>query len=236
MGSMSLDYFIHAANILLLAAYSVRDILWLRLFAVASSLAAIPYFLFQPTPLWAAFGWSVLFTGINIFQSWRLYRERRPVALTPEEEEVRRLAFPDLPPRKVLQVLSIGSWAASAPGERLIEHGKPVDSLSLIVRGNVRVSKEGHVLGDLGPGEIVGSALLLSGAVSDVDAVTVEPARTVRWEAATLERYLNANPETRNLLQRHLARDLAGKLQRLGTDFSKSASLHAPSARSLHVK
>jgi len=55
MGSINLDYFIHAANILLLGAYSVRDILWLRLLAVASSLAAIPYFLLQPTPLWAAF-------------------------------------------------------------------------------------------------------------------------------------------------------------------------------------
>jgi hypothetical protein len=43
----------------LLGAYSVRDILWLRVLAVASSLAAIPYFLLQPTPLWAAFGWSV---------------------------------------------------------------------------------------------------------------------------------------------------------------------------------
>jgi hypothetical protein len=69
MGSFNLDYFIHAANILLLAAYSVRDILWLRVFAVASSLAAIPYFLLQPTPLWAPFGWSVLFTGINIIQA-----------------------------------------------------------------------------------------------------------------------------------------------------------------------
>jgi hypothetical protein len=33
MTNLSADYFIHAANILLLVAYSVRDILWLRLFA-----------------------------------------------------------------------------------------------------------------------------------------------------------------------------------------------------------
>jgi hypothetical protein len=63
---MGIDLFIHAANILLLLAYSVTDILWLRLPAVASSLAAMPYFLLQPTPLWAAFGWSVLFAGINM--------------------------------------------------------------------------------------------------------------------------------------------------------------------------
>ena len=225
MGSFNLDYFIHAANILLLAAYSVRDILWLRLFAVASSLIAMPYFLFQPTPLWAAFGWSVLFAGINIFQSWRLFLERRPVRLTPEEEEVRRLAFPDLPARKVLQILSIGTWRTADLGERLIEHGKPVESLSLIVHGKVNVIKEGRVFGEMGPGEIVGSALLLTGASSTVEAVTVElSTRTVRWEAETLKRYLDADPETRNAFQRHLATDLAGKVQRLTNAVSPRAS------------
>ena len=56
MAASYLDYFIHAANILMLAASSIRDVLWLRVLAVASSLALILYFLLQPTPLWAAFG------------------------------------------------------------------------------------------------------------------------------------------------------------------------------------
>jgi CRP-like cAMP-binding protein len=209
--------FIHAANILLLLAYSVRDILWLRLFAVSSSLIAIPYFALQPTPQWAPIGWSVLFASINLFQSWRVFLERRPVKLTSDEEDVRRLAFPDLSPRKLVQILSIGSWNTVEPGERLVERGKLADAMSLIVRGKVRVSKEGRVLGELGAGDIVGSALLLTGAVADVDAVAAEPVRSVRWEAGTLERYLNANPETRIVVQRHLARDLAGKVQRMGT-------------------
>ena len=118
------------------------------------------------------------------------------------------MVFRDLPPRKVLQVLSIGSWVTAAPGERLIERGKPVESFSLLVRRGAGHNDD-HVLGQLGAGDLVGSALLMTGAVADVDAMTVAPARIVRWEAA-LERYLNANPETRNLFQRHLAR-LAGK-------------------------
>ncbi len=214
---MNANLFIHAANILLLLAYSVRDILWLRLFAVSSSLIAIPYFALQPTPQWAPIGWSVLFAGINLFQCWRLFLERRPVKLTDEEEEVRRLAFPDLSPRKILQVLSIGSWNTVERGEQLIQHGRPADAMSLIVRGKVQVTKEGRILGELRAGDIVGSALLLSGAVADVDAVAAEPVRSVRWEAGTLERYLTANPETRIILQRHLAHDLAGKVQRLGS-------------------
>jgi hypothetical protein len=218
MASLNPNYFIHAANVLLLVAYSVRDILWLRVFAVAASLITIPYFLLQPAPLWAALAWSVVFAAINLVQSWRLIIERRPVKLTPEEEDVRRLVFRELPPRKVLRVLSIGSWTSAQVGERLIERGKRAGALSLIVRGKVRLARDDRILGDLVAGEFVGSALLLSGAPADVDAVVVEPVRAMRWEVETLERYLAANPETRIVMQRHLARELAGKLERVGKD------------------
>jgi hypothetical protein len=215
MTSFNPDYFIHGANVLLLLAYSVRDLLWLRLFALTASVIAIPYFALQPAPLWEPIGWSVVFAGINLFQSWRLFAERRPVKLTPEEEEVRRLVFRDLPPRKVLQVLSIGSWTTAETGERLLQHGKSVEAISLVVRGKVRVTRGGGVLGDLVAGNFVGSALLLSGVPADVDAVAVETVRAIRWEVGTLERYLTANPETRIIMQRFLARDLAEKVDRL---------------------
>jgi len=221
MGFFTPDYFIHAANILLLIAYSVRDVLWLRLFAVAASLIAIPYYVLQPSMLWAPLTWSVVFAAINLFQSWLLFIERRPVQLTAEEEEVRRLAFQDLPPRKVLQVLSIGSWITADVGERLMERGKLPDAVSLIVRGKVRVTKDGRMLGELIVGDLVGSALILSGIPSTVDAVTVEPLRAMRWDVETLKRYLSANPETRTVMQRHLARDLASKIGRLVTESSK---------------
>jgi hypothetical protein len=221
MNSFNPNYFIHAANVLLLVAYSVRDILWLRLFAVAASLISIPYFVLQPTMLWAPLSWSVVFAAINLLQSWRLFIERRPVKLTPEEEEIRQLVFRDLPPRKVLQVLNIGSWTTLEIGERLIESGKLADTVSLIVRGKVRVTRDGRVLGELIAGDFVGSALILSGVPAEVDAVTVEPGRAMRWEVGALERYLSANPETRTVMLQHVARDLAEKVERVTGASSK---------------
>jgi hypothetical protein len=212
MGLFDPSYFLHAANILLLVAYSVRDILWLRLFAVGSSLIAMPYFIHQPKPLWEAIIWSSIFAAINSFQSWRLFLERRPVKLTPEEEEVRRLVFGNLPPRKVLQILSIGTWSTVEAGEPMLERGKAVEAISLIVRGKVRVMRDDRVLGELVAGDIVGSALLLSGAPADIDAVVLERVRSMRWEIGPLDRYLAANPDTRIILQEHIARDLAGKV------------------------
>jgi Popeye-like protein len=214
MNWINSNYFIHAANILLLLAYSIRDILWLRLFALASSLIAIPYFLLQPTPLWAPLIWSVFFASINVFQSWRLLIERRPVKLTEEEEQVRQLIFRGLAAGKVLQVLSIGSWATLEPGTRLLEVGIPADAISLIINGRVRVMRRGQVLGEMTAGDIVGSALILSGAPSDVEATAIQLVRVLRWQVDTLERYLGANPETRTVMQRYLARDLATKLER----------------------
>ena len=218
---MNPNYFIHAANVLLLVAYSVRDILWLRLFAVGASFISIPYFLLQPTKLWAPLSWSVVFAAINLLQSWRLFIERRPVKLTPEEEDIRRLVFRDLPPRKVLQVLSIGSWTTLEVGQRLIEQGKLSEAVSLIVRGKVRVTRDGRVLGDLIAGDFVGSTLTLSGIPAEIDAVTVEPGRAMRWEVGALERYLTANPETRTVMLQHVARDLAAKVERVTAASSK---------------
>jgi len=69
MIAFSPDSFIHVTNVLLLVAYSVRDILWLRLFAVGASAISIPYFLLQPTVLRAPLVWTVVFAGINLLQS-----------------------------------------------------------------------------------------------------------------------------------------------------------------------
>ena len=218
MSFITPDYFIHAANILLLVAYSVRDVLWLRLFAVAASLIAIPFYLFQPTVLWAPLAWSVVFAAINLLQSWLLFVERRPVKLTAEEEEIRRLPFYNLPPRKVLQVLSIGSWVTAPIGERLIEQGKLPECISLMIRGKVRLTKDGRMLGELVAGDLIGSALILNGIPANVDAVTVEPVRAMCWPIETLKKYLSADPETRTVLQQHLAHDLAGKIGRLVTE------------------
>ena len=79
----------------------------------------------------------------------------------------------------------------------------------------MRVTRDGRVLGELIAGDIVGSALIFGDVPSDVDAVTVERVRAMRWQVGTLQRYLAASPETRTVMQRHLARDLAKKVERL---------------------
>ena len=180
---------------------------------MAAALITIPFFVLQPRPLWEPIGWTAIFAAINLLQSLRVFLERRPVKLSAEEEEVQQL-LPGLPARKVLQVVSIGSWITAKAGERFIESGKRVEGIWLIIRGKVKVTSGERILGELGAGDLVGSALLLNGVPSNIDASSAEPVRAVRWEVESLQKYLAADPEVRVILQQYLARDLAGKLER----------------------
>jgi CRP-like cAMP-binding protein len=109
------------------------------------------------------------------------------------------------------------TWVTIEPDGQLIETGKPLEAISLIVRGKVCVTNKGRVLGNLTPGNFVGSALLLSGIPAEVDARAIEPVRAVRWKIKTLERYLSSNLETRTMMQKHLALDLSSKLVSLAS-------------------
>ncbi len=216
MTSFSPDYFIHAANILLLVAYSVRDILWLRLFCRGGRRGDDSVLPLAADNVVGAARVDGSFAVINLLQSLRLF-----AGASTRQTDWRRKKkldgsfFKDLPPRKVLQVLSIGSWVTVQPGERMIESGKIPDAVSLIVSGKVRVTRDRDVVGVMGAGQLVGSALILSGLPSEVGRGGRGSGPCNSLQVGTLERYLNANPDTRTVMQRHLARDLAMKVTHL---------------------
>src|SRR5213076_1953882 len=116
MNMHAIDYLVHFSNILMLLSYSVRDILWLRWFAVGAALTNIPYFLLQGTVLWPPILWAAVFTTINLYQIARLYLERRPVVLSQDEQKLYDLGFRSLRPR---EFVSLSLWAngrAPRPG------------------------------------------------------------------------------------------------------------------------
>ena len=93
MENIAADYLIHIANLLLLIAFAVRDVLLLRSLFVAGSIFAIGFYLQQEPPLWSAIGWTVLYIGIHGYWIWRILRERRPVILSPDEKALFQFGF-----------------------------------------------------------------------------------------------------------------------------------------------
>jgi hypothetical protein len=209
------DYLVHFSNILMLMSYSVRDILWLRWFAVAAALTNIPYFLLQGTVLWPPILWAVVFTAINLYQITRLYLERRPVVLSEDEQKLYDLAFRSLRPREFVSLSLVGEWKNAEAGERVVTEGEPVSGLCISATGSADVRKQGQSIGALSPGHIIGTALALTGDPSPVEVTFVEPARYMRWSLPNLRRFMDKRPDLRAALQGLVNRDLAGKLETL---------------------
>jgi hypothetical protein len=210
-----LDYLVHFSNVLLLVAYSVRDILWLRWFAVAAALTNIPYFLLQGTVLWPPILWALVFTAINLYQITRIYMERRPVVLSADEQTLYDLGFRSLRPREFVSLSLVGEWKSAPAGERVVTEGEPVDQVCVAISGSADVHRRGEHLGQLSPGHIIGTALALTGDPSPVAVTFSEPARYMRWSLPSLRRFVDRRPDLRVALQSLVSRDLAGKLGKL---------------------
>jgi hypothetical protein len=215
MSMQAADYLVHFSNILLLVSYSVRDILWLRWFAVAAALTNIPYFLLQGIVLWPPVLWALVFTAINLYQIARLYLERRPVVLSADEQALYDLSFRSLRPREFVSLTLVGEWKTAEADERVVTEGEPLSGLCIAITGTAEVRKQGARIGALRPGQIIGTALALTGEPSPVEVRFIEPARYMRWSLPSLRRFMDKRPDLRVTLQGLVNRDLAGKLERL---------------------
>ena len=108
-------HLIHLANILYLASYSVRSVLWLRVLTVVAICCMMPYYFYREEPLYDAMVWNVLFLVINLFQIALLILERRPVFLGEEEMHLYRTLFRSLKPREFTSLLAIADWKKAKP-------------------------------------------------------------------------------------------------------------------------
>jgi CRP-like cAMP-binding protein len=211
----AMDYLVHFSNILLLVSYSVRDILWLRWFAVAAALTNIPYFLSQADILWPPVVWALVFTAINLYQILRIYLERRPVVLSADEQKLYDMGFRSLRPREFVSLVLAGEWKNASAGDRVLTEGKPVSFVCIPISGSVQVRKRGEDVGAFKPGHVIGTAMALTGDPSPVDATFMEPGRYMCWPLSNIRSFLDKRPELRVTLQRLMNRDLAEKLEGL---------------------
>ena len=215
MDMQPVEYLVHASNLMLLVSYSVRNILWLRWFAVAAAVANVPYYLDQNTVLWPPVIWGGVFMLINLYQIGRIYLERRPVVLSADEQRLYELGFRALRPREFVSLLLAGQWRDAASGDRIITHDQPIDRLSIPISGRVEVSRQGESLGSFAPGQMIGLALAVTGEPASFDAAFSAPGRYMSWPLPVLRTFLDKRPELRVALQRLAGHDLAMKVERL---------------------
>ena len=208
-----MDLLAHGSNLLLLVSYSVRDILWLRWFAVAAAITVLPYYLALPETLWPPVIWGVVFMLINLYQIARVYAERRPVVLSADEQALYEFGFQGLRPREFVSLALIGEWVNAAAGDQPLTEEAQVSSICIATRGSVRLTRQGKELAIVQPGHVIGTALALTGNPSRFTASFVEAGRYIRWPLSSLREFLDKRPDLREIMQRLIGNDLAKKIE-----------------------
>src|SRR6266851_7054169 len=118
----------HLASILTMAAYLLKDILWLRMLTILSCFAGIAFNYFVPVTRSVIY-WNMLFAVINIVQIAIIIRERTGINFTEEEKELHDTLFKNFAPFEFMKLMRVGKWLDARQGEILATEQKPIDSM-----------------------------------------------------------------------------------------------------------
>src|ERR1700677_3305504 len=132
-----LNGLVNLANFAFLVAFSVRDVMKLRILSLAADVNVLPYYYFQNIPLWPPIFRGVAFIIVNGVRIVTLTLERRPVILSDKEEELYRVAFSSIDKREFLKLASLARWVDCSPGEVILEKRQPVCDAIVLISGEM---------------------------------------------------------------------------------------------------
>jgi CRP-like cAMP-binding protein len=215
-----MTHLLHLAYTLSLLSFLVRDILWLRVMAIASHLCFFTVvYTRPPDPDWSVLSWFVVFLMINSVHASRLVYERRLDRLTPEEEALRQVSFPALNRVSVKRLLRLGRWQDLHSDTMLTEEHEVPERLFLLADGAVEVDVGGRLVATLDPGHFVGEMALLAGQAASATTRTRGSARCLVWDRAALQRRLKRDSDLRSTLYAAAGSNLSAKIAQQNVEF-----------------
>ena len=208
---------LNVANILYLASYTVRDILWLRILSViAMLLLGGCYFECAKTePVWwNAFYWQLAFLLINLIQIAILIQERRPVRLTAIQQRLHEGPLRTMTPRQVQRFTDKADWATIESGKRLLSQNSKLENLILILSGNANVVADGKTIAQISDGQFAGEMSFLTGDNTSADVIADGSVLVAKWPEKYVTDLIQRDQELGTALQAALGTDLVRKILR----------------------
>lgn len=187
----------------------------------------MPYYYFQPEPLWAPISWNLVFIAINTFWITKLILDRRPVPFNDDERRLYHLAFRNMNERDAFKLFRMGAWSSQPPGTVLLTEGQPVKALSLIVDGEVSVEMDGMRMDTLGEGRFLGGIALLhrdADFMTPVSVRTTSPTRVIVWQFDELDADFAKDTELQVAMQASIGLEVARFLQTARTQLLQTNS------------
>lgn len=215
--------------VFVMCAYTMTDILSLRLCSISGTLLGILFLYYRKIPMWIPIRWNFLLLFINSFMVARIYLENKRANEMSKDMEAlyRHGLFESRGFSKVefLRFHELASTVTLPPERVIVKKGEPKHSLYFLLSGNVLIKKNGETIANLDKHIFIGEVSLLgkmcqgmdTGASADV-VVGSRPATFLRWDFDALIPYLKKDREVFNALSAYLNYDLTAKLLGEGRD------------------
>lgn len=104
------------------------------------------------------------------------------------------LVFRNYVSREFLKLLKIGKWETGRQDERIFSEGDYITEIVVPVSGSVSAVQGGREVATLGPGELVGAAIVLTNQHSAFEARFVEDSRYMCWSKSDIDKLHETNP------------------------------------------
>jgi len=193
---------------LLVLSVMMRDISWLRTFAIASGTTRIIF----EDPVTAF--WEMLLVSVNIGQLALIWWDNRKRNFSPAIQQFLSTFDPPLSNASAAALVRAGLWHEAPTGSMLTSQGEAIGALLYVSSGEVRIEVNGAEVGVCSTGDFLGEMTWQSGKAATATTVASGSVKYFRFERKRLLKLLNRRPELKFALQTSFNKNLVDKLMR----------------------
>ena len=203
----------HVSYLLIAISYWLTDIFWLRVVAVVGLSLEILYFWHSGGDLRAGMGWDLIFIAINLYQLYRLVKDRLSLRLPEADRDLLRSVFTGLDDAQIARLLIAGEFCDFAGGTTLTEENEALERIFFICAGRARVMIGGREVSHLEKGSFVGEVAFLTDKPATATVIAEGDMRALAFDRGELRRFFDKETEVAGLIYQLLGRELANKIK-----------------------
>jgi hypothetical protein len=203
----------HFSYALIAISYWLADIFWLRLVAVVGLSFEILYFWHSGGDLRTGIGWDIIFILINLYQLYRLVKERMSLRLPEGERDLLRSALTGLDDSQIARLIGAGAFVDLPDGATLAEENETLKKMFFICSGRARVVIGGREVSHLDKGSFVGEVAFLADKPATATVIAEGDLRAITFDRSELRQFFDKETEVAGLIYQLLGRELANKIK-----------------------
>ena len=145
-----------------------------------------------------------------------IYLERRPIVLSDLEQKMYDSTFKSLEPRLYKKIIDMGTWEDLEPNVTLVNRDSDLDSLMLVVEGEVEVLLKHGERKFIPTGGFIGEQSFITGQKTSADVTTgEEKTKILRWNSDILRNYIKDKESLKDNIDLILTADLIHKIRNM---------------------